>query len=62
MQQHVNSSDFETVYQRYEFAPLVKLGISVAAWVKETVSGIRIRASAPEREKKGRPPTSIEPS
>ncbi len=29
---------FETTYPRYSFAPLVELGLAIAAWFKSTAS------------------------
>jgi hypothetical protein len=54
--------DFEDVCQRQEFAPLVKLALSVAVWIKGIVRGTHIRTGSPARSKPGRNPARAERS
>jgi len=32
------TATFETIYRRYPFAPLVELGLALAAWLKSPAS------------------------
>ena len=36
------AANFETIYTRYSFAPLVKLGIDAAAWLKHVFGKARV--------------------